>query len=72
MLRRTFSTYAVPAIARAIRRAVAQAQPTPQQVLAWGQPGQTPDLEEQVEATLTGQALYRLVAGLPHPLYPRF
>jgi RNA polymerase sigma factor (sigma-70 family) len=63
----TFSTYAVPAIARAIWRAVAQAQPA--QAFMLDPSGQTPDLEEQVEATLTQEALYRLVAGLPHPLY---
>lgn len=64
-----FSTYAVPTIARAIWRAVAQAQPHPQEVLTPHPPQQeAPDPEEQVEATLVHQALYRLVVRLPRPL----
>jgi RNA polymerase sigma factor (sigma-70 family) len=64
-----FSTYAVPAIQRAVWRAVAQAQPHPQELLIPHPPQQeTPDPEEQVEVTLIHQALYRLVARLPRPL----
>jgi RNA polymerase sigma factor (sigma-70 family) len=63
------STYAVPAIERAIWRAVAQAQPHPQELLTpYPPPPVTPDPEEQVEAVLVYQALYRLVACLPRPL----
>ena len=64
-----FSTYAVPAIARAIWRAVAQAQPRAQEVLTPHPPRAAPDLEEVVETSLLWEALYRLVTRLPHPLY---
>jgi len=64
-----FSTYAVPAIQRAVWRAVAQAQPHPQEVLTPNPPQQeTPDLDQAAERALIHQALYRLVARLPHPL----
>ena len=64
-----FSTYAVPAIERAIWRAVTQAQPHPQELLTpYPPPPVAPDPEEQVEAALVHQALYRLVTRLPHPL----
>lgn len=64
-----FSTYAVPAITRAIWRAVAQAQPHPQDLLTPYPPQQEAlNPEEQVEVTLVHQALYRLVARLPRPL----
>lgn len=64
-----FSTYAVPAIARAIWRAVAQAQPRAQEVLTPHPPQAAPDLEEVVETSLLWEALYHLVTRLPHPLY---
>jgi len=63
-----FSTYAVPAIARAVWRAVAQAQPHPQDVLSLHPPQRPPDLEAAVERALVHQALHRLVACLPRPL----
>ena len=63
-----FSTYAVPAIQRAIWRAVAQAQPDPQELLTPHPPQEAPDLEEAAERALVGQALHRLVARLPRPL----
>jgi len=64
-----FSTYAVAAIERAIWRAVAQAQPRAQEVLTPHPPQAAPDLDEIVEASLVWEALYRLVARLPDPLY---
>ena len=63
-----FSTYAVPAIQRAIWRAVAQAQPHPQELLTPHPPQEAPDLEEAAERALVGEALHRLVARLPRPL----
>lgn len=64
-----FSTYAVPAIQRAVWRAVAQAQPPPQELLTPHPPRQeTPDLDEQAEKALVYQALHGLVARLPRPL----
>ena len=64
-----FSTYAVPAITRALWRAVAQTHPHPQELLTPHPPQpEAPEPEEQVEATLIHQALYRLVARLPRPL----
>jgi RNA polymerase sigma factor (sigma-70 family) len=64
-----FSSYAVPAIARAIWRAVAQVQPRAQEELTPHPPQAAPDLEEVVETSLVWEALYRLVTRLPHPLY---
>jgi len=63
-----FSTYAVPTIARAVWRAVAQAQPPPQEVLTPHPPQEAPDLDEEAEKTLVHETLHRLVARLPHPL----
>ena len=64
-----FSTYAVPAIQRAVWRAVAQARPHPQELLTPQPPQQeAPDLDQAVERALIHQALYRLVARLPRPL----
>ena len=63
-----FSTYAVPTIARAIWRAVAQSQPHPQEVLASHPPQEAPDLEEAAERALVHEALHGLVAHLPAPL----
>ena len=64
-----FSTYAVPAIARAIWRAVAQAQPRAQEVLTPHPPQAAPDLDEVVESSLLHRALHRLLRRLPRPLY---
>jgi RNA polymerase sigma factor (sigma-70 family) len=64
-----FSSYAVPAIARAIWRAVAQARPHAQEVLTPDPPQAAPDLDEVVESSLLRRALYCLVRQLPHPLY---
>ncbi len=63
-----FSTYAVPAIARAVWRAVAQAQPHLQELLTPYPPQEAPDLEEQVEKGFLHEALHRLMARLPQPL----
>ena len=63
-----FSTYAVPTIARAVWRAVAQAQPHLQELLTPYPPHEAPDLEEAVEKGFVHEALHRLVARLPHPL----
>jgi RNA polymerase sigma factor (sigma-70 family) len=63
-----FSTYAVPAIARAVWRAVAQAQPHSQEVLTCHPPQEAPDLEEAAQHALLDQALHRVVACLPSPL----
>jgi len=64
-----FSTYAVPAIARAVWRAVAQVQPRAQEVPTPHALRAAPDLEEAVDTRLRWAALYRLVTRLPHPLY---
>ena len=63
-----FSTYAVPAIKRAVWRAVAQAQPHPQELLTPHPPQEAPDLDEGAERALIREALRRLVARLPRPL----
>ena len=63
-----FSTYAVPAIARAVWQAVAQAQPHPQEFLTPQPPQQTPNPEEEAERAFVYEELHRLVARLPHPL----
>ena len=60
-----FSSYAVPAIRRAIWRAVAEAQ-RPAWEQLWAQPPQTtPDPELVVSARLVAAAVHRLVAQLP-------
>lgn len=63
-----FSTYAVPTIARAVWRAVAQAQPHPRELLTPHPPQEAPDLDEEAEKALVHEALHRLVARLPRPL----
>ncbi|MBC8249578.1 MAG: sigma-70 family RNA polymerase sigma factor [Anaerolineales bacterium] len=63
-----FSTYAVPAIQRAVWRAVAQAQPHPQELLIPHPPQEAPDFEEATERVLVREALHCLVARLPRPL----
>ncbi|MFX1266180.1 MAG: sigma-70 family RNA polymerase sigma factor [Promethearchaeota archaeon] len=64
----TFSTYAVPAISRAIWRAVAQAQAQSQEVLTPHPPQAAPDLDQVVETSLLCSALHRLLKRLPPPL----
>jgi RNA polymerase sigma factor (sigma-70 family) len=64
-----FSSYAVPAIKRAIWRAVAQAQPCPREVLTPHPPQAAPDLDEVVESDIVREALECLLTRLPHPLY---
>ena len=60
-----FSSYAVPAIQRAVWRAVREAQRPPWQQL-WARPPQeTPEPEQVVSAGLVVAALRRLVAQLP-------
>jgi RNA polymerase sigma factor (sigma-70 family) len=63
-----FSTYAVPAIQRAVWHAVEQARPNPREVLTPHPPRSAPDLDEVAQQALVRQALYRLVARLPQPL----
>jgi RNA polymerase sigma factor (sigma-70 family) len=65
----TFSTYAVPAIERAIWRAVARAQPHPQEVLTAPPPPAIPDIDEIVESDRIRKALIGLLQHLPHRLY---
>lgn len=65
----TFSTYAVPAIERAIWRAVAQAQPHPQEVLTAHPPQAAPDMDEIVESDRVREALIGLLQHLPYRLY---
>ncbi|MBC8448738.1 MAG: hypothetical protein H8D78_13405 [Chloroflexi bacterium] len=54
------STYAVPAIARAIWRAVARAQPDPQEFLTPHPPQEAPDPEEEAERALIRQQRHDL------------
>jgi RNA polymerase sigma factor (sigma-70 family) len=65
----TFSTYAVPAIKHAIWRAVARAQPHPQEVLTAHPPQAAPDMDEIVDSERIGEALLGLLTHLPHRLY---
>ncbi|NIV28858.1 MAG: sigma-70 family RNA polymerase sigma factor [Anaerolineae bacterium] len=60
-----FSTYAVPAIARAVWRAVSLAQRKPPEQLTPHPPQEAPDLEEHVERVISYELLYGLVAALP-------
>ena len=60
-----FSTYAVPAIARAVWRAVRLAQRKPPEELTPQPPQEAPDLEEHVERVISYELLYGLVAALP-------
>lgn len=61
-----FSTYAVPAIARAVWRAVAQAQS--REILMPHPPQEAPDLDEEVQRSLIRDALQHMVESLPRPL----
>ena len=65
----TFSTYAVPAIEHAIWRAVARAQPHPQEVLTAHPPQAAPDLDQIVERDMIEEALIELLKNLPPRLY---
>ena len=60
-----FSTYAVPAIARAVWRAVSLAQRKPPEELTPQPPQEAPDLEGHVERVISYELLYDLVAALP-------
>jgi RNA polymerase sigma factor (sigma-70 family) len=64
-----FSTYATPAIARTIWRGVVEARPDPGEALTSQPPQAAPDLDEQAQAALVRQALYRLVAALPRRMW---
>jgi RNA polymerase sigma factor (sigma-70 family) len=64
----TFSTYAVPAIAHAIWRAVARER-TPWRAGAALPLGGPDDLSEQLHAADVAQALHAAVAELPSPLH---
>jgi len=61
-----FSTYAVPAIARAVWRAVAQVQCG--EILTPHPPQEAPDLDEEAQRGLVHAALYQMVERLPQPL----
>ena len=60
-----FSTYAVPAITRAVWRAVSQAQSDPREMLTPHPPQEAPDLEDAAQRVLVREALQRLVTSLP-------
>ena len=60
-----FSTYAVPAIARAVWQAVARAQRKVAEELTLQPPQEAPDLEEHLERVISYELLNGLVAALP-------
>lgn len=60
-----FSTYAIPAITRAIWRAVTLAHRKPPEELTPYPPQAAPDLEDHVERVISYELLHRLVAALP-------
>jgi RNA polymerase sigma factor (sigma-70 family) len=60
-----FSTYAIPAITRAIWRAVVLAHRKPPEELTAYPPQAAPDLEEHLERVISYALLHRLVAALP-------
>jgi RNA polymerase sigma factor (sigma-70 family) len=60
-----FSTYAIPAITRAIWRAVTLAQRKPLEELSPQPPQAAPELEDHVERVISYELLHRLVAALP-------
>ena len=60
-----FSSYAVPAIERAVWRAVVVARRRAPEELTPHPPREAPDLEAHVERVLSYAALHRLVAALP-------
>jgi RNA polymerase sigma factor (sigma-70 family) len=61
-----FSTYAIPAITRAIWRAVVLAHRKPPEELTSHPPQAAPDLEDHLERVISYELLHRLVARLPH------
>jgi len=61
-----FSTYAVPAIARAVWRAAARAES--REILIPYPPKEAPDLDEEAQRGLIHAALCHLLASLPQPL----
>ena len=63
------STYAVPAISRAVWRAVSEAERACEEVLTACPPLVSPDLEGELERALKRVAVHQLVAGLPGRLY---
>lgn len=63
-----FSTYAVPAIRRAVWQAVAAAQPPADETLCAQPPRSAPEPESVVQARLVAAALGGLVAQLPERL----
>lgn len=64
-----FSTYAVPAIRRAVWRAVAGTRARPWELLVSSPPQpEATDPAEALEAALIRQAIHHLVASLPAPL----
>lgn len=63
-----FSSYAVPAITRAVWRAVKQAQPDSREILTPHPPQESPDLEEAAQRVLAVEALQQLVASMPRRL----
>jgi RNA polymerase sigma factor (sigma-70 family) len=60
-----FSSYAVPAIERAVWRAVVLARRQASEELTPHPPQAAPDLDAHVECVLSYEALHRLVAALP-------
>jgi RNA polymerase sigma factor (sigma-70 family) len=66
-----FSTYAVPAIARAIWRAVTLAQRKPPEELTPQPPQEAPDLEDHLERVISYEWLHGLVAALPRRRWRR-
>ncbi len=60
-----FSTYAVPAIARSIWRAVVLAQRKAPEELTSHPPQEAPDLQDHVERVISYELLHDLVAELP-------
>lgn len=63
-----FSSYAVPAIQRAVWRAVRQARPAPQELLTAQPPQQSPDLEEGLERVFVQESLRHALSRLPQRL----
>jgi RNA polymerase sigma factor (sigma-70 family) len=60
-----FSTYAIPAITRAIWRAVVLAHRKPPEELTPHPPQEAPDLEEHLERVISYELVHGLVAALP-------
>src|SRR3990170_2163003 len=60
-----FSSYAIPAIARTIWRAVTLAHRQPPEELTPHPPQEAPNLEDHLERVIRDELLHRLVAALP-------